>query len=204
MELQTEGGNERFLIGGLYGRKRISLNDPKPVHFNCLWPTSIAPKPHTSPPSTVGCRMRTQVPFSDTPVTTASKLSPILDSTRSAAADFSICCSTFLQRLPLLCGVSRAPPIIKSVDRGFSRHRCFEQPMGDQIGVLVIRGAGVSVIFDRQTEVPACLAARRFNGIFSCTQQFDHTEGKVRTVKRIGYSRVASREYFDKVVRSWQ
>ena len=48
-------------------------------------PTSSFSKPVTSLPSTGGWRMRTHVPFSDAPVTSASNCSPILDS-RSIAA----------------------------------------------------------------------------------------------------------------------
>src|SRR4030042_5568924 len=69
------------------------------VSINCTCirsPTSTPSKPCTNFPSTGRLRSRTQVPFSEAPVTIESNCSPILDSSRSAAADFSTWRSTLV------------------------------------------------------------------------------------------------------------
>lgn len=69
---------------------------------------------------------------------------------------------------------------------GMSRQRRFQQTLGDQIGVAAVRGSGVSIILDRQAEVPGRAGSRKFDDVFPGAQELDNAEGKIGKAKRIG------------------
>ena len=105
-------------------------------------------------PSIGGCKRRTHVPFMDAPVTIASNFSPTLDSNTIDAADFPTCRSTFFAASSSRYNVLRACPIHHLCRAKMFSHRCFEQPLRNQIGKAAVQRHGVSIIFYRKSEVP--------------------------------------------------
>jgi hypothetical protein len=69
--------------------------------------------------------------------------------------------------------------LIVLIGLGASGQRGFQQPLRDQIGVAAVRDSGVSIIPDRQTEMPGCTPARTFNDMFAGAHQLDDSEGKI-------------------------
>ena len=53
------------------------------------------------------------------------------------------------------------------VGRRLPRHGRLQQPLGDQVGVAAVRGGGVGIVLDRQTEVPGDAASRQLDDVFA-------------------------------------
>ena len=103
------------------------------------------------------------------------------------------CCGFFnlpfdLLRCVLLFGAVLCERLqfIILIGQGTSGHRCFQQPLRDQIGVSAVRGCGVIIIPDRKTEVPGGTLPRKFDDIFAGAHQLDDAEGKIGKAERIG------------------
>ena len=87
----------QFLDGPIFPKSIYPLSTSTDISSTrILSPTSTPSNPWTSLPSTGVLTSRTHVPLEEAPVTILSNCSPILDSRRSAAADFPTCRSTFL------------------------------------------------------------------------------------------------------------
>ncbi len=127
------------------------------------------------------------MPLSEAPVTMASNCSPILDSRRSAAADFSTCRST-LFAASSSCGAMGRQSIqfVLAVGQRLPVEGGFQQALGDQIGVAAIGSGGVGVVLDRKAKVPRRALARKLGDVFARPQELDHGEGQVGEPKRIG------------------
>ena len=60
-----------------------------------------------------------------------------------------------------------------------------EQALGHQVGVPAVGGGGVSVILDRQPEMPRGCALRRLGQVLARAQELDHRQRKVRKAQGV-------------------
>ena len=114
------------------------------------------------------CEVRTQVPLSEAPVTTASKVSPIRFWSSSAAADLRTWRSTLLAASS--CCVQwrgERGELGVRIGRGLPREGRLHQPLGDQVGIAAVRRRGVGVVLDREPEVARRVAVRRIEHVLA-------------------------------------
>ena len=119
-------------------------------------------EPAPSLPSTGGWSRRTQVPFSEAPVTMRVEL--LADPSIPAAARRRTCrpaARPCWRRPPasVQCVASASSSSVL-VGRRASRQRGLQQALGDQVGVAAVGGGGVGVVLDGQAEVPGGVARR--------------------------------------------
>ena len=74
----------------------------------------------------------------------------------------------------------------ETVRRRSARHGGLQQTLREQIGVAAIRGRGVCVVLDRETEVPRGRGVGPFCDVFARSQEFDHRQGQIGEAQRIG------------------
>ncbi len=135
-------------------------------------------------------KIRTQVPFSDAPVTTASKRWPIRCSSSSAAADLRTWRST-LFGVVLLLGAVRGERLElgRRIGRRLPGERGLEQPLRDEVGKAAVGRRRVRVVAHGEAEVADRRLARPLDDVLARAHQLDDHERQVREPQRVGLRR---------------
>ena len=136
-------------------------------------PTSRPRSPRTTRPSAAGWTIRTQVPFGDAPVTTASKRSPSArgeQQGRRGLADLPL----DLRRVVLLQGAvaRQLRELLRRVGTRRPRERGLDEALRGEVRETAVRGGGVRVVLHREAEVPVRRPAGELHRVLARAQSF--------------------------------